>query len=291
VDALKSFSGTETIIVEQIYGGRHPRAWQVAIAAVAFSCVAIAASRHFFVSAVGVISIFLCVLGLMPTLSNLVDFRKERRRLKQRGLPSALGGQTASNLALSILALFGGVMLAYGGWTLVLPADQLVTTFHTQLAPWLDMAEPGFQASSVTAVLVNNMFVAAGVVLLSLLYRNGGALLVLCWNGSVWGTAFAYFARLQFGEGGAALKGWIAVSAAVFPHVLLEAAGYVLMALVGLFVLRLVVRFSDPDLDRRALLGTTLRLASASLVCLAAAAVVEVLLAPQLMSLLAQIGG
>jgi len=287
VDALKSFSGTETIIVEQIYGGRHPRPWQVIIAAVAFSCLAIAASRHFFVSAVGVISIFMCVLGLMPTLSNMVDFRKERHRLVQRGLRSALGGQTTANLLLSILALFGGVMLAYGGWTLMLPAQDVVTTFETQLAPWLGMTEPGFRVTPLIWVITNNLGVALGVVILTVLYRNGGALLVLCWNASIWGTAFAYFARIQFGDGGAAFKGWITLSAAVFPHVLLEATGYVLMTLVGLFLLRLIVRFSDEALDRKALIGATVRLCGAGVLSLVLAAVVETTLAPTLVTLLA----
>ena len=291
VDALSSFTGTETIIVEQIYGGRHPRPWQVIVASLAFACLAIAASRHFFVSAVGVLSIFLCVLGLMPTLSNMVDFRKERHRLKQMGLQSALGGQTAINLALSILALFGGVMLAYGGWALLLPANQVVATFETQLAPWLGMTEPGFHVAPLAMVLLNNLLVALGVVVLTLLYRNGGALLVLCWNASVWGAAFAYFARLQFGDGGAALKGWLSISAAVFPHVLLEATGYVLMVLVGLFLLRLIVRFTDAALDRRALIGATLRLAGLGVSSLTLAAVIETSLAPSLVDMLSGKGG
>ena len=291
MDAQSSFSGTETLIVEQIYGGRHPLPWQVIVAAVAFSCLAIAAARQFFVDAAGVLSIFLCVLGLMPTLANLVDFRKERRHLQRMGLQSALGGQTSINLALSILALFAGVMLAYGGWTLLLPTDQVVTTFATQLAPWIGMTEPGFQASSLTTVMLNNLLVALGVVVLTLLYRNGGALLVLCWNASVWGTAFAYFARLQFGDGGAALKGWLTISTAVFPHVLLEATGYVLMTLAGLFLLRVIVRFSDTNLDRRALIAATVRLCGLGVGSLALAAVLETSLAPSLVTMLTGRGG
>ena len=275
MDALRSFRGTETIIVEQIYGGKQPRSWQVFVAAVAFACLAIAGSRRVFDSAQGAISIFLCVLGLMPTLANLVDFRAQKRRYEKQGLASALGGKTSKNLTLSILALFGGVMLAYGGWVLVLPVEQSESMFATQLSHWLGMTRPGFDPGSFLGILSNNLIVGLGVLLLTLLYRNGGALLVLCWNASVWGTAFAYFARLQFGDGGAAFGGWLALSAAVFPHVLLEATGYVLMVLVGLFALRVIVRYRDPALDRRQLVRATVRLSALALVALVLAAWVE----------------
>jgi len=282
VDALSSFKGTETIIVEQIYGGKQPRSWQVFVAAVAFACLAIAGSRRVFDDAQGAISIFLCVLGLMPTLANLVNFREQRRRYERQGMASALGGQRSHNLAVSILALFGGVMLAYGGWVLVLPVEQSETTFATQLSHWLGMTDPGFVAGSFLGILVNNLIVGFGVLVLTLLYRNGGALLVLCWNASVWGTAFAYFARLQFGDGGAALGGWLALSAAVFPHVLLEATGYVLMVLVGLFALRVIVRYRDPALDRASHIRAVIRLSAVALVALVLAAWVETSLAPGL---------
>ncbi len=282
MDALSSFKGTETIIVEQIYGGKQPRSWQVFVAAVAFACLAIAGSRRVFDDAQGAISIFLCVLGLMPTLANLVNFREQRRRYERQGMASALGGQRSHNLAVSILALFGGVMLAYGGWVLVLPVEQSETTFATQLSHWLGMTDPGFVAGSFLGILVNNLIVGFGVLVLTLLYRNGGALLVLCWNASVWGTAFAYFARLQFGDGGAALGGWLALSAAVFPHVLLEATGYVLMVLVGLFALRVIVRYRDPALDRASHIRAVIRLSAVALVALVLAAWVETSLAPGL---------
>jgi hypothetical protein len=287
VDALSSFRGTETIIVEQIYGGKHPRPGQVFLASVAFACLAIGASRHLFEDAQGAISIFLCVLGLMPTLANLVNFRTQRRQWENEGLATPLGGDTSRNLAVSILALFAGVMLAYGGWVLVLPVEQSAITFQTQLSPWLGMVEPGFQAGSFLAILANNLLVGLGVLILTLLYRNGGALLVLCWNASVWGAAFAYFARLQFGDAGAALWGWLSLSAAVFPHVLLEASGYVLMVLVGLFLLRIIVRYRDPALDLASHIRATTRICVLAVVVLVLAAWVETGLAPVLVERLA----
>ncbi|MDP7112226.1 MAG: stage II sporulation protein M [Myxococcota bacterium] len=282
MDAFRNFRGTETIIVEQIYGGKNPRSWQVFVASVAFACLAIGASRRIFDHAQGAISIFLCVLGLMPTLANLMDFRAQRRGWENEGLAPPMGGRTSRNLAISILALFSGVMLTYGAWVLLLPVEESTSAFNTQLSPWLGMAEPGFHAGSFPGILANNLLVGLGILILTLLYRNGGALLVLCWNASVWGAAFAYFARLQFGDGGAAIGGWLALSAAVFPHVLLEATGYVLMVLVGMFALRIIVRYRDPALDRASLLRGTTRLFGLGLVVLIVAALVETVLAPGL---------
>ena len=281
-----TFRGTETIIIDQMYGGRTPRPWQLLLASLAFCCLGIAVARHFFSANVGIISIFLCVLGLLPSLTNLFDQRKERRRKASRGSESAHEGRIDSRLAFSILLLFLGVMLAYGGWVLMLPVEESKQVFAAQLEPWLDMADPGFAVSSFGGILVNNLLVAVGVIVLSLLYRAGGTLLVLGWNASVWGTAFAFFARLEWGGGLRALGGWLRLSASVFPHILLEAVGYILMALAGLLLLRLIVRFGDPFLDRRSLAASVTMLVVFGVVSLVLAAAVETGLAPQLVKAL-----
>lgn len=277
--------GTETLIVQQIYGGRTPHPLQLLVAAVAFSCLGIALARQFFEAHVGMISLFFCVLGLLPTLGSLVD----RKKRKSRGSRRSSGNvhRPDVRLGVSILAIFLGVMLAYGVWNLALPIEQVRRSFGAQLQPWLGLTSPGFEVGTLSGILVHNLIVAAGVFLLSVLYRNGGALLVLAWNASVWGSAFAYFARLEWGGGWSAVRGWVGLSAGVFPHVLLEAAGYILAAFVGLLALRLAVRFGDEGIDRRGLLIAIAQLGVIAVGCLAFAAVVEVALAPRLIALLA----
>lgn len=274
--------GTETIIVEQIYGGSLPHPLQLLIASLLFSCVGIAVARHLFEGDAGAISVLLCVLGLLPTLDHLMD----RHRSSPASLSPVLYLHADLSLASRLLTLFAGIMLAYAGWSLLLPVDQVRLSFHSQLAPWLRLGGVGFEPGVLTGIWTHNLLVLAGVLLLSALYRTGGALLVLAWNASVWGATFALIARLQ-GDGG--LGQWLAVSACVFPHVFLEAVGYVLMALCGLGSVRLLVRYGDPSLDRGRLVRNIASLAAMAVGCVLVAGVLEKALAAPLVSLVGRI--
>lgn len=274
--------GTETIILEQIYGGSLPHPLQLLAASVAFSCVGIAMARHLFEGNAGVISVLLCVLGLLPTLDRLVD----RHRPSATALSPVLYMRADISLASSVLTLFAGVMVAYTAWSLLLPLDAVRVTFGSQLAPWLRLGGLGFEPGFLTGIWVNNLLVLAGVLLLSALYRTGGALLVLAWNASVWGATFALIARLQ---GGGGVGHWLAVSACVFPHVFFEAVGYVMMALCGLGTVRLVARYRDPALDHTRLVRKLALLAAMAVGCVLLAGFLEKALAAPLVTLVGQI--
>ena len=274
--------GTETIILEQIYGGSLPHPLQLLAASVAFSCVGIAVARHLFEGDSGAIGVLLCVLGLLPTLDRLVD----RQRPSPTALSPVLYMRADMSLAASVLTLFAGVMLAYAAWSLLLPLDEVRSSFHSQLAPWLRLGGVGFEPGFLTGIWANNLLVLAGVLLLCALYRTGGALLVLAWNASVWGATFAIIARLQ---GGGGVGHWLAVSACVFPHVFFEAVGYVMMALCGLGSVRLLARYGDPSLDRTRLARKIGLLAAMAVGCVLVAGVLEKLLAAPLVSLIGQI--
>ena len=127
--------------------------------------------------------------------------------------------------------------------------------------------------------------VCAGVLLLSIIYRTGGALLVLTWNASVWGTVFAYFARSQGGSGLDALGGFAVTMACIFPHILLEAGAYIIMAISGVLIVRFLAHMSDPGVDLRRTAFNAMGLAVVGVLCILLAGVVEVTLSPTLLSL------
>ena len=278
----RGWRGTQTLIVDRIYGGGRPHPLQLLVVSVVLSAMGIALARHFFETGRGAISIFLCVLGLLPTLDRLVD---RHGRLDRGEHDAVLGGLVSADgrLVGSVLALFAGVMVAYGAWAIALPLPDVRETFAAQLSPWAGLDEPGFAPRDFGWILGNNLLVLVGVLAFSILYRAGGALVILCWNASIWGAAFAYFARLEWGGGLAAVGGWLATSACVFPHVLLEAAGYVMTAVAGLIVLRLAVRFRRLAGKRAALVRGAALLLAAAVAALVLAAAAEAFLAPLLL--------
>ena len=276
---------TQFLLLGQMYGGKVPRAWAVLLAAGVLTAVGIYIAFHFFPEQAGVISVFFTVLGLLPTVDVLIERNKKVMDEVADFDFTRLKFHADARLAVSVLALFVAILLAYGMTALFLPMEKLQLAFQPQLAPWIDVAGPEYRLSALGAILMNNLSVSAGVLLLSIIYRTGGALLVLTWNASVWGTVFAYFARNQAGSGLEALGGFLTTMACIFPHIVLEAAGYIMMALGGVMIVRFLAHMSDEQVDLRRTAINAAGLCTIAVLIITIAGVVEVTLSPTLLQL------
>ncbi len=271
--------------MQHLYGGRVPRKRMLAMTAFALTSVGILLGFRFFGAQAGVISVFFSVLGILPTLELLIERNKRKSsELAATGLaPEKL--EEDARLASALLALFLAIMFAYGLAALIVSAKQIEVGFSAQLGPWLTVSDPSFQAQSLPGILLHNLGVAAGVLLLSVLYRTGGALLVLAWNASIWGAAFAYFARSADGEGLAAFGTFAAIIACILPHIVLEALAYIMTALAGIVVVRGFARTGASVASVRGMALNATLLCGAAVMLLCGAALLEVTLAPTLLSL------
>jgi hypothetical protein len=279
-------NATQLMILSQMYGGQAPKALPLLAAAFLLTGIGVYIAFHFFADNAGVISVFFAVLGILPTLDILIERNKHVMRNVVEFDFSREKMRADVKLAFQFLLLFVSIFLAYGLVGLFIPPKQLITSFSGQLGPWIGATGPHYSLSAFGGILLNNLSVAAGVLLLTLVYRTGGALLVLVWNASVWGVVFAYFSRNQADSGFDAFIGFFSLIACIFPHILLEAVGYITMALAGIVLVRFFAHMSTdtPNIKRMGM--NSLSLAVASAVIIFFGALVEVTLSPTLLELM-----
>ena len=85
------------------------------------------------------------------------------------------------------------------------------------------------------------------IAALCLLYRSYGALLTLGWNASVWVIVLAGLTRRMFGEDPLENLGiGVWAFAAIAPHLILEGAAYVLIALAAIFYSKGITKYLIP---------------------------------------------
>ena len=198
-----------------------------------------------------------------------------------RERPRAANGRTA----LSILAIFVGVGLAFGGvawWTA--PADVGVV-FGELLADAVagDAVDRRFDAG-MGDLLARN-FATLGVLwLVGFFVGPPGVLLAIGWNAAIWTASIAGLAADASPAGAAPSVGAIVgTTAALAPHLLLELVAYVLAAMSAIFDSRALSRYHSGDARRWQVFRSVVRLLGVAAALVVAAAVLEDSVAPLLL--------
>ena len=137
---------------------------------------------------------------------------------------------------------------------------------------------------SVGSVLAHNLVVAVALFLLAVVFRAYGALLALTWNAAVWGTVLTLLVERRAAQpDGPALPSALLAVVAVFPHLVIEGAADVVVALAGIFASKGLLSYDLSDERLGRVLGAVLRLLLVAVIALGVAAIVETRFAPLLL--------
>ncbi len=149
--------------------------------------------------------------------------------------------------------LFLGIMFSYSAMTLTMDSLQTNSLFREQLeirfgsdlpvsagegGQGLDYSNivdfPGtFSMDLFYGLLSNNFLVLLACFIMALL-TGDGAVFLISWNASVWGTIFGITAKgAATFTGGSTIVLFLLVLAIVFPHMMIEALSYFLAAISG----------------------------------------------------------
>lgn len=235
----------------------------------------------------GILSIFFTAAGLAERFSAILRDHHRQTFELQFG-----GGFTSGYTARCILCLFCGIAVAYGGCAWLLDERAMARGFAFVWAA-AGVGQDTImtrQFGEVLGLLQHNGIVLLTFASLAFLYWSYGALLALGWNACIWAMVLAVLTRRGMEAGGGASPLWtVAVGyGAVLPHLLLEAAAYVLATMAAIFLAQALK--GPPAPDDRPTRGPLLR-ASARNALWAALAVVlgalcEGLYAPRVLALL-----
>ena len=273
---------TRIFLLEKLHQEDDPSLVALFLQALLVAAIAIGAGFLLFPAEASLIGVFLVALAQSRTVELLLERNRDDIWEKRR-----TPGRANLRLALSLLTIFVGVVLTYAVATLLVPETALYSLFDRQMGDFGGHSMTDVVFDDFGGVLGHNALVLVVCLLAAVLYRHGGMLLVLAWNASVWGVVFATIARTapDAGAGGAVFY-FLKAFLAIFPHLLLEAAAYVLIAMAGVFVSKAFQKYRLDSTDFRQVMGAAGRVGLISVGLLVAAGLCEALLAPALIGVL-----
>lgn len=245
---------------------------------VAFSALGIGCGALLFPSQASLIGVVLLAFSKSRTVELLLDRNRDQ----------IWGGEVRprtanAQLALSLMVVFAGVLVTYLVAVQIAPFEQVEDLFEHQLGEFAAASVLDLEFGSFAMLLSHNAVVLVGCFLFALVYRHAGMLLVLAWNASTWGVAFSWLALGAAGTDALAWGGYLARTLlCILPHLTLEAAAYVLVAMAGVFTSRGVAKHALDSPQLLQVATAVLQIIGLSAVLLVAAAATEAWVAPAL---------
>lgn len=197
-----------------------------------YSVIGISIAKLLFPTDPALVAVAFTSLIMLPELYKL--FSIEQRQLREEPSFSLTRlVHDEQDFVRIYLFLFLGILVVYSVATVVLPSFQINDLFKQQLDMRHRTGNAVFQQGLFQSILVNNFFVLIACFLLSLI-SGDGAIFLITWNASVWGTIFGVTARNAALNAGVSAVYYLSlVLLIVFPHMLLEALSYILAAISG----------------------------------------------------------
>ncbi len=214
------------------------RAIYAFILGIGYSIVGILIAKTLFPQDPALVAVAFTSLLLLPELYKIFSIEERKERMETKVTLKALWRDDIGMIKI-YLALFIGIVLVFSVATMMLPAFETNNLFREQLEIRLGQ---GFAGNAILGVqdsglfwsiLGNNFKVMIACFVMALL-TGDGAIFLITWNASVWGTIFGWTAKAasEFsGQGVLSLFGKIMVS--VTPHMIIEAFAYILSAIAG----------------------------------------------------------
>ena len=193
----------------------------------------------------GLVSIFL----LSASLSERMEFllAENRRNVWESSLSS---WQANKLTALSLLAIFVGIITAYFVYAFGIGIDGILKTFQFVVKA-AGIGEESLltrQFSSFGGILLNNILVLACISILAFIYRAYGAMLALSWNACVWAAALTILAlRTAQIPGSNDLSQLLLAGSSLLPHLILEGFAYIMGALAAIYLSQAISKYPLRD--------------------------------------------
>lgn len=210
---------------------------------VIYSAVGILIASILFPGDPALVAVAFTSLLLLPELYKIFSI-EERQESVERNVSFLSLWKDDIGLVRIYVFLFLGILLVYSVGTMLLPQMHANTLFREQLEirfgqGFTGQAVASGQAASIFSTglfyeLLSNNFLVLIACFITALLAGDGAIFLIAWNASVWGTIFGLTAKcagLFAGTHPYAYFGLIMLI--VFPHMIIEAISYFLAAISG----------------------------------------------------------
>ena len=201
------------------------------ILGVIYSVIGILIASVLFPGDPALVAVAFTSLLLLPELYKIFDIQLRRQRVEQQTYLRV-------EVVRIYVFLFLGILLVYSLGTILLPSLQTNTLFREQLEIRFGQGFAGsavatFSSDLFFSLLSNNFMVLVACFVLALL-TGDGAILLITWNASVWGTIFGLTAKnAALFAGQSPFFFFAMIMLIVFPHMIIEGLSYFLAAISG----------------------------------------------------------
>ena len=212
-----------------------------------YSVIGVLISAILFPGDPALVAVAITSMLILPELYKILSIEERQESMEQKVSISALWKDDLSVVRIYVF-IFLGILLVYSIGTILLPQMQTNTLFREQLEIRLGqgfggqaVAQSVFSSALFYDLLSNNFLVMMACFIIALL-TGDGAIFLITWNASVWGTIFGLTARgaAEFsGQHPIYLFGIIML--VVFPHMITEALAYFLAAISGAVISKDVI--------------------------------------------------
>ncbi len=210
---------------------------------IVYSAASLAAASRLFPGDPALAALAFTSMLLLPELYKIFSIEERQESLEQRVSMKGLWRDDIEIVRIYFF-LFLGIMVVYSIGTLFLPELWTNTLFREQLEIRLGQGFAGsatagsatgeiFSSGLFFSILANNFLVLMACFFLAFLAGDGAIFLVI-WNASVWGTIFGLTAKNAAAFAGKhPLYFFGLIMMIVFPHMIIEAISYFLAAISG----------------------------------------------------------
>jgi MFS family permease len=205
------------------------------ILGVIYSVIGVLIASVLFPGDPALVAVAFTSLLLLPELYKIFSIEERKESIEQKISLRTLWRDDIDIVKIYVF-LFLGILLVYSVGTILLPSFQTNTLFREQLEIRFGQ---GFAGNAIITsglffdLLSNNFLVLIACFILALL-TGDGAIFLITWNASVWGTIFGVTAKNAgafSGQNPFYLFGLIML--VVFPHMIIEGISYFLAAISG----------------------------------------------------------
>ena len=227
------------IVFRRFYRGGVPGPALLVLEGAVVTAMGVLCAWWLFPDEASLICLFLASISAGDSVERILGWN--RRAIIEQGLRPLHANVRLIGLFLSI---FAGSFIAFGAIGLTLPITTLQHMFGHQMGPGVRALFPAMGFGSFVDLFRHNLYVVFFFFLIALPFRQGGVMLAITWNASVWGITFAGLARRWSGTGGPPLgEASLRVMAACMPHMAIEGLAFVTAGLAGVFLSRGIERY------------------------------------------------
>ena len=208
------------------------------ILGIVYSIIGILISSLLFPGDPALVAVAFTSLLLLPELYKIFSIEERQERMEM-GLSVKAIWRDDSDIVRIYIFLFLGILLVYSIGTMLLPSFQSNNLFREQLEIRFGQGFAGsatgtsFSGSLFFDLLGNNFLVLVACFILALL-SGDGAIFLITWNASVWGTIFGVTAKNAASfSGSSPFYFFLIIMLVVFPHMILEGLSYFLASISG----------------------------------------------------------